>query len=213
MHRSSVKPEQVLAFYQLAEKLKSTLRHSWLSRENRQESVAEHSWMMGLLAMILAPQVRQKLDMQKVYEMIILHDLAEAVTTDTPVWEGVKDKEAKMVAEKAAMHDLLATLNDDALSGHLFSIWEEYEERQSAEAVFVKALDTFDVVAQHNAADISTWDENDFLWQLSPIQDNFFNIDEYLRQLKDTLDTWSITKAKQAGKEKKLDQAELNKRT
>lgn len=212
MPNPQLNPQHILAFYKLAEKLKATTRHSWLSDSNRQESVAEHSWMMGLLALILAPQLEHKLDLQKVLEMIILHDLAEAVTTDIPVWEGLKNKATKFAAEKQAIEGMLGVLEDEKLIAHLLAIWEEYEQRQSLEALFVKAIDTLDVVTQHNAADLSTWDDNDFLWQLSPHQDAFFNFDHYLRQVKDTLDQWSIAKVAAAGQSEKLDQVELNKR-
>ena len=42
----------ILDFLALAERLKCELRHSWLSN-GRQESVAEHSWQMALMAMLM----------------------------------------------------------------------------------------------------------------------------------------------------------------
>jgi len=80
MSSSSILHQQILNFYKISEKLKSTLRHSWLSDKNRQESVAEHTWMMGLLAIILIPKMKTKLNAQKVLIMVLIHDLAEAVT-------------------------------------------------------------------------------------------------------------------------------------
>lgn len=206
-----MQPNQILAFYQLAEKLKVTLRHSWLSDPQRQESTAEHSWMMGLLAMVLLPQVPEPLDQLKVFQMIIVHDLAEALTADLPVWEGVKDKAAKEAHERAAMTQLLAPL-DAPTRATLLAVWEEYELRQSREAKFVKVLDTTDVIMQHNIADISSWDDNDARWQLSPLQDAFFDFDPTMRQLKVAIDAWSISKAAAAGQLNRLDQAELAKR-
>ena len=46
------KLQQILNFVQAAEKLKTELRHSWTSDINRQESVAEHTWLMSLLALL-----------------------------------------------------------------------------------------------------------------------------------------------------------------
>ncbi|MBW7955399.1 HD domain-containing protein [Patescibacteria group bacterium] len=208
---TSAFPATVFEFYRLAEKLKLVMRHSWLSDGQRRESVAEHTWMMSLLALILMPKVKLDLDQTKVLKMIAVHDLAEAVTEDMPVWDGVVHKEEKAEAERKAMELLLKPLPDD-LSTDLLQLWEEYEQRTSPEALFVKALDTLDVIAQHNTTDLHTWDDNDYLWQLSPLQDSFFDLDEILRQLKDQLDQWSISKVNEAGRLDKLDQVELQKR-
>lgn len=208
---NSLLPNQILAFYKVAEKLKTTLRHSWLSNGNRQESVAEHSWMMSLLAMVLMPHMEQKLDQLKVVKMIVIHDLAEAVTKDMPVWEGVKNKEEKRAAEKTSITTILSHL-DTATRRELLELWEEYELRQSPEAVFVKAIDTLDVIAQHNTAPIKTWDDNDYVWQLSPLQHSFFEIDKVLVAVKEKIDQWLIDKVTKTGTLDKLDQVELKKR-
>lgn len=208
---ASLTPQQLLNFYKESEKLKNTLRHSWLSSGKRQESVAEHTWMMAMLAMILLPRMRKPLDGHKVLRMIIVHDLAEAVTQDMPVWQGEKDKKGKTQAEREAITNMLAQL-DARSSQELLEVWEEYEIRASDEAQFVKALDTLDVITQHNVTDSNTWDDNDYLWQLSPIQNEYFEFDPFLKEIKKEIDKWSIEKVKHVGKLDKLDQAELKKR-
>jgi len=211
MSKVSLTPQQLLSFYRQAEQLKTTLRHSWLNDGKRQESVAEHTWMMALLAMILVPQMKAKLSLQKILQLIIIHDLAEAITTDMPVWQGIENKTAKVAVEEQAMHQLLSQLDENSHE-QLFELWQEYEQRQSAEAVFVKVLDTLDVIAQHDVSPTQTWDDNDYMWQLSPYQNKFFDYDPLLRKIKDELDRWSIDKAKSAGSLDKLDQVELKKR-
>lgn len=47
---------------QLAEKLKFELRHSWMSN-GRQESVAEHTWGMSLMAILIEPLLDEKIDL------------------------------------------------------------------------------------------------------------------------------------------------------
>lgn len=211
MQKTSITPQQILGFYKITEKLKTTLRHSWLSDGVRQESVAEHTWMMALLAMAILPHISQKLDQTKILKMIIIHDLAEAVTEDMPVWEGVLEKQEKFEREKEAICKILGNL-DTETQEDLLSLWAEYEERTSAESKFVKVIDTLDVIVQHTVSPASTWDENDYLWQLSPLQNNFFDFDAVLRKIKDEVDVWSIEKAKAAGGLHKLDQVELRKR-
>ena len=43
---------QFMQFMHVAEILKNVTRHSWLS-SGRHESVAEHTWRMALMAMVL----------------------------------------------------------------------------------------------------------------------------------------------------------------
>lgn len=73
---NQIKIEQlsaILEVLQLAEKLKFDLRHSWLSN-GRQESVAEHTWRMSLMAVLiffarqLLPGIEQKsIHLEKLY--------------------------------------------------------------------------------------------------------------------------------------------------
>jgi putative hydrolase of HD superfamily len=82
----------ILEIVKLGEKLKCELRHSWLS-DGRQESVAEHTWRVSLMAMLLEPYLDNKLDIVKLLKMIIIHDLVEAEAKDIPAFETLYNKE------------------------------------------------------------------------------------------------------------------------
>lgn len=69
------------ACYTLLEKMKRILRHSWLT-DGRQESVAEHTWMMCMMAMMLQDKVSLQIDMERVLKMIVIHDLVEIYAGD-----------------------------------------------------------------------------------------------------------------------------------
>ena len=64
----------ILKILTLAERLKFELRHSYTSN-GRQESVAEHTWRMSLMAVLIEPLLKQKIDPGRLLKMIILHDL------------------------------------------------------------------------------------------------------------------------------------------
>lgn len=68
---------QILQLLHEVEQLKKELRHSWLS-DGRQESVAEHTWRMSLMAILLQEHLTQPIDMLKVMKMITIHDINEA---------------------------------------------------------------------------------------------------------------------------------------
>src|SRR6056297_1491823 len=92
---------KVLKLLNLAEKLKFELRHSWLSN-GRQESVAEHSWRLALMVVLLAPHLGEPVNMEKALKMALIHDLVEAEAGDVPVFDCVNPavKENKVLREQ-----------------------------------------------------------------------------------------------------------------
>ena len=83
---------QRLKFIGEAERLKNVLRRSHTS-EGRQESTAEHTWRLCLLAMVFEDQL-PGLDFAKVLKMCVVHDLGEAIHGDVPavIQESSNDK-------------------------------------------------------------------------------------------------------------------------
>mgnify|MGYP002513359659 CR=1 FL=1 len=79
-----MKPAQLLEILAVAEKLKCVTRHCDTST-GRRESVAEHSWRIALMAMLLTPEFPEA-DMDKVIRMCLIHDLGEAFTGDIPTF-------------------------------------------------------------------------------------------------------------------------------
>ena len=75
-------PRRLIEIMSVAEKLKNNTRHSWTS-SNRQESVAEHSWRLSLMAYFVKDEFPEA-DISKVILMCIFHDLGEAITGDIP---------------------------------------------------------------------------------------------------------------------------------
>ena len=64
-------PRAFIEIMATAERLKNTFRHSWTS-EGRRESVAEHSWRISLMAMLLEKEFPDT-DMNKVIKMCLIH--------------------------------------------------------------------------------------------------------------------------------------------
>lgn len=147
---------QIVNFLHIAEGLKQELRHSWLSN-GRQESVAEHSWRLALMIMVVAPCLEHPVDTEKCLRMALLHDLAEAEVSDIPAFECQQSdlQRAKYLNERQAMISITNKLGKAGQELH--DLWEEYERRESYEAQLVRALDKIEVQLQHNEADTSTW--------------------------------------------------------
>ena len=136
--------EGVLAFLRAAERLKGTLRTGHGS-DGRQESTAEHSWRLALMAMLLAPALGA--DPARLMKLCLIHDLAEAITGDLPA-PRARAAGVKEAAERAAMAELTAPL-PAARRAELLALWEEYETGSSHEGRLARGLDKLETILQH----------------------------------------------------------------
>ena len=148
----------ILEVIKLGEKLKSEMRHSWLSN-GRRESVAEHTWRVSLMAMLIEPYLNQAVDSARLLKMIIVHDLVEAEATDIPAFDTMNNaelKKQKQINEIKAIEKIRDTLQG-SLGEDIYNLWMEFEHKETFEAKVANALDKLEAQIQHNEADISTW--------------------------------------------------------
>jgi putative hydrolase of HD superfamily len=150
----------ILDFLALSEGLKRELRHSWLS-DGRRESVAEHSWQMALMAILIQPHLEQPVDLGRTLEIIVVHDLVEALVGDVPYFETGERKRLKRQKEAQAIEDIRERLGPP-VGDRIRALFIEFEERVTPEARFASALDNLEVQIQHNLADFSTWTEAEY---------------------------------------------------
>jgi putative hydrolase of HD superfamily len=143
--------EGVLDFLRAAERLKVTTRSAYTSA-GRAESVAEHTWRLCLMALVVAPEF-PNVDFARLVKICIVHDLGEAVGGDVPAPEQARRLSAGIATGKgdAERRDLLslvaplpATLRDE-----IVALWDEYEAAVSPEARLAKALDKLETILQH----------------------------------------------------------------
>lgn len=146
-----MKPAELIEFLRVAEKLKCTTRHCYTS-SGRQESVAEHSWRIALMAEALRHEFPDT-DVDRVIRMCLIHDLGEAFTGDIPTFEKNSDHTQR---EETLLHSWVATL-PPATREDFTQLLLEMEQLQTKEAKLYKALDKLEAVIQHNESDISTW--------------------------------------------------------
>ena len=74
--------EEYLEILHVAERLKDTPRHC-TTTNRRPESVAEHSWRVSLMAMLLRQEFPD-VNIDRVVDMCLIHDLGECFTGDIP---------------------------------------------------------------------------------------------------------------------------------
>ena len=142
--------ESQLAFLRAAEKLKDTHRSGFTSAGNP-ESVAEHTWRLCLMAMLVAPE-HPGVDLGHLLQLCVVHDLGEAVGGDVPAPEQARRAAAGAPAKAdEERRDLvsLASLLPPARREHIIALWDEYEAAVTPEARLAKALDKLETILQH----------------------------------------------------------------
>jgi putative hydrolases of HD superfamily len=157
MDSTKIQARKILEFLHVAENLKKLIRHSWLS-DGRRESVAEHTWRMSLMFLLVEPHLGIPLDSKKTLEMIIIHDIIEALVGDIPAFEqfNAETKLQKVKMETEAINEIRSTL-DNETGEKFYLLWHEFENKETNEAKVANALDKLEAQIQHNEADISTW--------------------------------------------------------
>ncbi len=144
----------LMGFFHAVERLKTELRHAYKS-SGSQESVAEHSWRLCLMTMVLSESIKD-IDATKSIKMALVHDLPEVFAGD--VWRLDLDRQkGRHESEKAAL-DKLTGLLPESPAQEITSLWLEFEEGITREARLVRLIDRLEVLVQHNEADISKWD-------------------------------------------------------
>ena len=134
-----------LDFLRGAERLKDTVRSSHTSN-GRQESVAEHTWRLCLMALLLHDRFPD-VDFSRLVKICIIHDLGEAIGGDIPA----PDQSEAGGKAKQERRDLLALLKPlpARQQKEIVDLWDEYETATTAEAQLAKALDKLETILQH----------------------------------------------------------------
>ncbi len=171
----------------VAERLKDTTRHCYTSK-GRRESVAEHSWMMTLMAFFMRDEFPEA-DMDKVIRMCIIHDLGESFTGDIPAFE---KSQAHEQTEEKLLYNWVDSLPEE-YAIEMRELYEEMAERKTVEARIYKAIDGLEAVIQHNMSDLSTWIPKEFDLNLTYADDKVA-FSDYLQSLRQAVREDTIQK-------------------
>lgn len=134
----------ILTFLRRSKGLESAKRYR-ASLRGKQNTVAEHSWRLGLMALVIAPACNLKIDMGRTLSLALVHDLAEAKTGDIDAYiqivEGKSLVEQKAVLEDSTMREMTSDLS---FGSQIYDLWREYEDAATLEAKFIQALDAIE---------------------------------------------------------------------
>ena len=189
-----MQPRELLDILAVAERLKDTTRHCYTSG-GRHESVAEHCWMMTMMAFLMKEKFPEA-DMDKVIRMCLIHDLGEAFTGDIPSFNKTEADEKR---EESMLYDWVRSLPKEK-SEEMLALYQEMEARQTLEAKIYKTIDGLEAVIQHNFSDLSTWLPNEYTLNQTYAQDRV-GFSPYLTQLREEMLQDTLKKIEDAKKE------------
>ncbi len=148
-----------IAFMVEVDKLKEIFRQTKLINSRRQENDAEHSWHLCLTVILLAEHANSSdLDVLRVLEMVILHDLVEIDAGDTFAYDeaGMADQHER---EAIAADRIFGMLPVDQ-AADFRALWDEFEEQETPEAHFAMACDRFQPMLLNLMTEGASWKEH-----------------------------------------------------
>jgi len=149
--------EDILSFLQEALRLKKMVRSGWIysgvSKADT-ESVADHSYMITLLTLILALKEKEKgnnIDIEKTLVMAILHDLPESISQDLDrrirKYSPKKYDEFKTDLDREAIKHLFNNLPGKT-GDYLLEVFQEFHAKKTLEARIVMEADRLETILQ-----------------------------------------------------------------
>lgn len=173
-----------IEFVILLEEMKKINRQTKIIGLNRRENDAEHSWHIATMSMFLQHYSKSKVDVNKVIQMLLIHDLVEIFAGDTFAYDssGYEDKYKR---ESDAMEKLKTYLSKE-MGEMLESLWMEFENMESNESKFANAMDRLQpMLSNICCGEHSTWVEKKI--KLSQVLKRMEIIKEFSQDIYDFL--------------------------
>jgi putative hydrolase of HD superfamily len=139
--------KKIFAFIQMVGKLKTTYRFG-TNEHFLGDSSADHSWRLALMTFMMVDQLGLRVDALRSVKLALVHDLAESITGDVDarlIKEKIYSKKDKQDMEAKAMKDFYDVL-PERMGREIYELWLEYENAETEEARFVKAMDKIETL-------------------------------------------------------------------
>lgn len=157
------KVEKIFDFMRVLDKVCLVKRATLLS-DGTVETDSSHTFKLAFMIMLIYPYLRHKYNYAHLFELALVHDIAEAETGDYPkamqrAHPEIKTK--KTMLEKDAIERYSALL-EAPLNTKILELYDEYEAKKTPESKLVSALDKVDANMQanfYNDGDIRYWTE------------------------------------------------------
>lgn len=141
------------------DEMKNIFRRNLLADGSRRENDAEHSWHLAMLAMLLEEYSAEKIDIERVLKIALIHDLIEVYAGDTFAYDvkGNEDKHEREIQAAEKLFGMLAPVQ----GGEIRELWDEFEAMETAESKYANAIDRIQPLILNYLTDGHTWKMGD----------------------------------------------------
>ena len=154
----NIRLDQQLRFTAEIDKMTSILRRTMLIDDSRRENDAEHSWHIAVMALLFTEYAAEPVDIGRAVKMCVVHDLIEIYAGDTFAYDAAGNKD-KAQREQAAADKLFAMLPKEQ-GDEIRSLWEEFDEMQTADAKYAACMDRLQPFLHNTLTGGHTWVES-----------------------------------------------------
>lgn len=146
---------QQISFILEIDQLKQIYRQNLILDGSRRENDAEHSWHLAMMAVVLQEYASEPVDLSRVLQMVLLHDIVEIDAGDTFCYD-VQAGLDKHEREQKAAKRIFGLLPSDQ-GEELKNLWLEFEAGESPEARFAAVLDRLQPFLNNYHTEGGTW--------------------------------------------------------
>jgi putative hydrolase of HD superfamily len=168
------------------DKLTGVLRRTLLLDGSRHENSAEHSWHISVMAMLLSEYAAESIDVSRVIQMLLIHDLVEIDAGDTYCYDAKANLD-KAERELQAAERIFKILPADQ-ARLVRELWDEFEDRQTPESKFANSMDRLQAMMHNYHTQGRQWRKHGVTSQMvlarnAPIAEGSPVLWEYARKL------------------------------
>lgn len=154
---TETKLDQLFDFFKIIDKEKEIIRQTYLADGSRKENDAEHAWHMAVMTILLSEYSNEPIDVLHTIEMLLVHDLVEVYAGDTYAYDEEGKKTQRERELKSA--DKLFGMLPENQGKFIRSLWDEFEEYETAEAKFAHTMDNIQPMFLNAATGGKGWIE------------------------------------------------------
>ena len=140
------------------DKAKEIMRRTYVTNSERFENDAEHSWHLALMAPLLKEYIKEDVNIERVINMVIIHDLVEIDAGDTFCY----DKEGNLTKREREVKaaDRIFNILPKDQAKIIYDLWNEFEEMKTIESKYAACLDRLQPILNNIATGGRAWKEN-----------------------------------------------------
>lgn len=153
------KLQKQIKFAIVIDEMKNIFRRNLIIDGSRRENDAEHSWNLAMLAMLFEEYSTEKVDLEKVLKIALVHDLIEVYAGDTFAYDA-KGNEDKLQREIESANKLFGIL-DPVQGAEIRALWDEFEAKETPESKYANAIDRIQPLINNYMTNGHTWKEGD----------------------------------------------------